>query len=167
MSLVNIFKREDDSRKRKNYRYKIQNNTWIVKITDGYAIQLHDTLIYRELDSGEIMISTGGWYTITTRDRLRTYCKLDIHSFKGQWVIGEVCLPFSSIENSYLEITEKPLGQYDKLIFINGQLANIKALDFENSLKYQLKGGYGTKKRKDELQKLIMLHDLRTKEVIK
>jgi hypothetical protein len=167
MSLENIFRKEDDKRKRKSEKYKIQNNTYIVRITDGYAIKLHETLIYKEFHNGEIMVNSGGWQTVTTLARLREYCDLNLYSFKGQWCVGEMCIPFRELENLSLEVTEKQLGQYDKLIFINGVLTDIRGIDYDNSLKYQLNGGYGSKKRKDGLQKLIMLHDLRTKEIIK
>lgn len=38
--------------------------------TDGFNIWLHGNCILRTADSGEIQISTAGWNTVTTRERL-------------------------------------------------------------------------------------------------
>jgi hypothetical protein len=169
-SLKDIFQREDFKRTRKNSRYKLQNNTWIVKLEDGYAIQLHNTYVYSEFNNGDIRISTGGWRTHTTKNRIDQYSKLRIISNKGEWVVGESLLDFDEINGKRIKLEILPLGNYDMIYLVNGKVVDIRFSsheNYENSLWYTLEGGFGTQKRKKSFEKALMLHDLRTKEVLK
>jgi hypothetical protein len=67
-------------------RVKLAHNTFLVRDdsdplgTTRYAIVFHDTPIVRFNPSGWIVLDTGGWQTLTTRDRMRRagvaiYCR--------------------------------------------------------------------------------------------
>lgn len=51
----------------------IANNTRIYKRGDEYEIVLHQTAVVSVLPEGKYIIRTGGWNTLTTRDRLNRY----------------------------------------------------------------------------------------------
>jgi hypothetical protein len=44
--------------------------------TDGQAIYLHGNKIVRKTQGGGIEISTGGWNTVTTRERLNAFARV-------------------------------------------------------------------------------------------
>ena len=63
----------------------IDNNTRIMARPDGYAIQLHatDVLLIRPDDS--VTYDTGGWRTVTTKERMNNYGPAFIWSNRGEW----------------------------------------------------------------------------------
>lgn len=73
-------------------RKKIQNNTWAERWfmwgdwIPGVQIRLHDTPIIRWLPQ-QISLSSGGWRTTTTANRLRTYLPegAGLRSDRGHW----------------------------------------------------------------------------------
>lgn len=52
-------------------RRKLANNTYLEEAEDGaFAIRLHSTRIVTFYESGRIKLDTGGWRTVTTKDRI-------------------------------------------------------------------------------------------------
>jgi len=69
----------------------IANNTRIVKRGENYAIRLHSTDILTFRPDGSIEYNTGGWKTVTTKERMNRYGPAPIWSKRGAWYIsGEV-----------------------------------------------------------------------------
>jgi hypothetical protein len=99
MSELNSYKeaREylDKGKNRKNtIERPIENNTRIIQIDDGtIGIKLHDTFVikyYSNVLSGikvhegdTIQLNSGGWKTVTTRDRINRFCPLNVWSEKN------------------------------------------------------------------------------------
>lgn len=67
------------------------NNTYVERRNSAnIAIRLHQTDIIAFSASGLITLSTGGWYSQITKQRLEQFlpAPLTVFSFKGQWRIG-------------------------------------------------------------------------------
>jgi hypothetical protein len=74
------------------YRRKLANNTYLERNYERYrlhteqdpyiAVRLHNTEIIRFYPDGRVRVNTGGWNTITTRDRLNRFMPacLTVHS---------------------------------------------------------------------------------------
>lgn len=63
---------------------KLANNTYLKRRTWGktaIAAQLHSTDVITFYEDGRIEVSTGGWDTVTTRDRINNYLDKPWHVF--------------------------------------------------------------------------------------
>jgi len=89
----NIF---ENSRKR-----KIDNNTYLTKTEEGYGLRLHNTVVVEFLKD-RVRLNTGGWRTITTKDRMNFGSPLRVFQKKNLWYLGTEENPyFDGIEVSY------------------------------------------------------------------
>jgi len=81
-------------------RRKLQNNTYLERhlercFSEGteysFTIRLHNTDILRFFADGRVELNTGGWNTVTTRDRLSSYLPRPWHvwSERGTLVLGK------------------------------------------------------------------------------
>ena len=52
---------------------KIANNTYLELDTGSVGIRLHRTTVVRHHEDGSITIQTGGWDTVTTRQRINQH----------------------------------------------------------------------------------------------
>ena len=52
---------------------KLANNTYLVKTANGYGVKLYNTVVVEYLDANRIRLNTGGWYTVTTFQRIRSH----------------------------------------------------------------------------------------------
>lgn len=52
---------------------RLENNTTAVRRPGGIAVQLHGTDVVTFRDDGAVVLNSGGWDTMTTRDRLHRY----------------------------------------------------------------------------------------------
>jgi hypothetical protein len=75
---------------------KIANNTFRYTRADGEnVIRLHTTDIAVQLPDGRVKLDTGGWKSVTTKDRLNISLgafglgAFYIYSNKGQWFVGK------------------------------------------------------------------------------
>jgi hypothetical protein len=68
----------------------IANNTRLYKRGDEFEIVLHQTAVVSILPEGKYIIRTGGWNTLTTRDRLNRYAPGRFFTEQGilYWVPG-------------------------------------------------------------------------------
>lgn len=71
---------------------KLENNTYLVRLVDGsnaLAVRLHATNVVTYHPDGRIECQTGGWFTLTTEDRLSKYTPagLSLWSERGEWFI--------------------------------------------------------------------------------
>lgn len=69
---------------------KIANNTWrYCRASDGATVyRLHRTDIVQRMPDGRLILNSGGWQTVTTKDRLNS-CMGDyaVFSEKGHWYV--------------------------------------------------------------------------------
>ena len=65
-------------------RKKLANNTYLIDNGKRRAIRLHSTDIATEAGQGKIRIDTGGWDTLTTRERLHRFTSCRVYRDKGQ-----------------------------------------------------------------------------------
>jgi hypothetical protein len=75
---------------RNSERRKVDNNTYLERRQEGkIAIRLHSTDIIIFHPSGDIELNTGGWQTVTTKDRLNEFLPgWRVWSNKGVWYVG-------------------------------------------------------------------------------
>jgi hypothetical protein len=75
------------------------NNSWKIYLEDGLAYVYHRTEVVRVALNGSVTLKTGGWDTVTTKDRLNRYQDLcRVYSERGEWrvrVYGGRAYPFS------------------------------------------------------------------------
>lgn len=72
---------------------KLAHNTYAVKQANGdIEIRLHQTAIVTYMPNGKAILSTGGWQTATTKDRLNKFGPVQIYQKDFVWYLstGEV-----------------------------------------------------------------------------
>jgi len=70
-------------------RRKVANNTWLERRDDGsIGVRLHDTDVVTYHPDESITLNTGGWFTVTTKDRMNTFSPFGISSVKGEWQVA-------------------------------------------------------------------------------
>jgi hypothetical protein len=71
-------------------RRKIANNTWLERRGDDtIAVRLHNTDVVTYHRDGRVQLFTGGWYTVTTKQRMNAYSPARVYSIKGRWHVRE------------------------------------------------------------------------------
>lgn len=85
---------------------KIGHNTWAEDPGDGTInIRLHNTVIVVLRRDGSVKFTTGGWNTVTTRERINQFLPGNhrVHTIKKKLHLdGEPVDPYDSIEESML-----------------------------------------------------------------
>lgn len=71
-------------------RRKLANNTYLIDNGKRRAIRLHSTDIATEVGPGKLRIDTGGWDTLTTRERLYRFTSCRVGRDKGITYINGV-----------------------------------------------------------------------------
>lgn len=87
----------------RNGRRKLENNTYLEERDCGicgepyraacgrpdhgpnYAVRLHDTDVVTVRPDGSYTLDSGGWRTVTTKDRMNRYSPHRVYSEKGMW----------------------------------------------------------------------------------
>lgn len=69
-------------------RRKVTHNTYLIRRSEGIALRLHDTDIVTYLPGGDIILNSGGWQTVTTKQRMNAYTDAMIGSTKGVWSVS-------------------------------------------------------------------------------
>lgn len=70
-------------------RRKVANNTWAERRPNGdIAIRLHATDVVTYSPDGSITLNTGGWFTVTTKERMNRFTPFGISSVKGEWQVA-------------------------------------------------------------------------------
>ena len=67
-----------------NYR-RIANNTYVEKESTIISIRLHETNIITYYPDGKIKLNSGGWQTVTTKQRLNDFTSFAIYQKKSIW----------------------------------------------------------------------------------
>lgn len=66
---------------------RLENNTYAIDRTNEVGIRLHRTDVVRFFQDGSIVLNSGGWNTVTTKDRMNRYSPFRIQSVKGLWSV--------------------------------------------------------------------------------
>ena len=68
---------------------KMANNTYLKRRSDNeIALLLHNTDIATYRDDGTVELNSGGWLTVTTKERLNRFTDASIWSTNGVWTIS-------------------------------------------------------------------------------
>jgi site-specific DNA-adenine methylase len=74
-------KRNKDSR-------KIGNNTYAeILHDDTVAIKLHNTYVVKINSNGTYTLNSGGWQTVTTKDRINQYSPVRVYQRDFTWYV--------------------------------------------------------------------------------
>jgi len=66
----------------------IGHNTAVIRVTRAaIAIRYHSTNVITYHRDGRVSFRTGGWYSVTTKDRLNALSPCRVWSEKGDWAI--------------------------------------------------------------------------------
>ncbi len=70
-------------------RRKLANNTYLEVNPDGtYGIRLHSTQVVVFHPDGRIVLDSGTWHTVTTKERMNRFSTLSIYSERGVWFVS-------------------------------------------------------------------------------
>ena len=72
-------------------------NTVEYRTPDGdRVVRLHRTDIVTFKSNGDIVLSSGGWRTVTTKDRINRFAPVRVHAERGVWYVsnGDAAIPF-------------------------------------------------------------------------
>src|SRR5262249_27597834 len=61
----------------------LENNTRLIRCGDDYAVVLHSTAVVTIHQDGTYTLRTGGWRTVTTKDRINKYSPARVYSTNG------------------------------------------------------------------------------------
>lgn len=69
---------------------KLENNTYLVVVDDKtLGVKLHNTIVLYIFKNGVYQYDTGGWRTVTTKDRINRYGPVRVHQANNIWYIGD------------------------------------------------------------------------------
>lgn len=84
-----------DKRGHERSTKKLKNNTYLVRISpDSIGVQLHNTIVVTIHSDGTYTLNSGGWQTVTTKQRINEYCPVRVNQRKFQWYVGDEDIPF-------------------------------------------------------------------------
>jgi hypothetical protein len=67
--------------------YKLENNTYLVNRGDYFAVRLHSTDVVRIYHDGTYVINSGGWRTVTKKDRINKYAPVYVYQRDFKWYV--------------------------------------------------------------------------------
>lgn len=74
--------------KRNANRRKVGNNTYAEILYDGsVAIRLHNTDVVKIHPNGLYTLNSGGWQTVTTKDRINQYSPRRVYQRNFEWFV--------------------------------------------------------------------------------
>lgn len=123
---------------RNKHERKIANNT-TVRIEDhhnGVFIRLHQTDIIYISETGEMQLNSGGWLSVTTKERLNRYTRAGISQKNGVWYMQDGSLFYDEmviLSNGMPKVAKMPEVYEAKLKQIKKQ-AKQYAKDFVKAL---------------------------------
>lgn len=68
---------------------KIGNNTHLVRRGNKISIRLHKTFVLTLCENGTYVITSGGFRTRTTKDRINKYSPIKVYQKDFEWFVGE------------------------------------------------------------------------------
>lgn len=75
----------------------IDRNTRLMLRGENVAVKLHATDVVTFAPDGSVTLNTGGWKTVTTKDRINNASPYQVWSKRGTWyvTIGGISVPFA------------------------------------------------------------------------
>jgi hypothetical protein len=74
--------------KRNAERRKVGNNTYAEILHDGsVGIMLHSTYVVKIHPDNTHTLNSGGWQTLTTKDRINQYSPIRVYQRKFEWFV--------------------------------------------------------------------------------
>lgn len=74
--------------KRNANRRKVGNNTYAEILSDGsVGIMLHSTYVVKIHPDNTYTLNSGGWQTLTTKDRINQYSPVRVYQRKYEWFV--------------------------------------------------------------------------------
>lgn len=74
--------------KRNAERRKVGNNTYAEILHDGsVGIMLHSTYVVKIHPDNTRTLNSGGWQTLTTKDRINQYSPVRVYQRKFEWFV--------------------------------------------------------------------------------
>lgn len=74
--------------KRNANRRKVGNNTYAEILHDNsVGIMLHSTYVVKIHPDNTYTLQTGGWQTVTTKDRINQYSPVRVYQRKYEWFV--------------------------------------------------------------------------------
>ena len=74
--------------KRNAKRRKVGNNTYAEILHDNsVGIMLHSTYVVKIHEDNTYTLQTGGWQTVTTKDRINQYSPVRVYQRKYEWFV--------------------------------------------------------------------------------
>lgn len=74
--------------KRNRSNRKIGNNTWAYILPDNsVVIELHSTPVVTIHEDGTYTLRSGGWQTLTTKDRINQYSPVRVYQRNFEWFV--------------------------------------------------------------------------------
>lgn len=74
----------------RNGSKKVGNNTYLERIdSETIGVRLHSTFVVRIMANGSYSLHTGGWQTVTTKDRITAYSPARLFQERGEWYVGK------------------------------------------------------------------------------
>ena len=75
----------------RNHRRKLENNTYLEMTPEGVpGVKLHGTFVVKINPDGTYTLDSGGWQTVTTKDRINGYSPVALYQHKGEWFVATV-----------------------------------------------------------------------------
>jgi hypothetical protein len=92
----------------RNGQKKLDNHTYLHRIdAQTIAVRLHDTDVVAIHDNGTYTLNTGGWQTVTTKDRINKFSPARLYQRNGLWYVGEYVFE----EGMTVDVMGKPVGR--------------------------------------------------------
>jgi hypothetical protein len=85
----------------------LANNTRLVQRGDDYAVRLHNTDVVTIHPDGTYTLRTGGWETVTTKDRINRFSPARVYSERGTWGV------YSRGNGYYIRDGERLVGMWE------------------------------------------------------
>lgn len=95
---------------------KLENNTYVEVIDENsIGVRLHQTYVVTYLSDGLVVLSLGGWNTMTTKDRINKYSNLGIYQRKRRWFVGqEIAFEFQALDIPFIDgMKVNPIGEIE------------------------------------------------------
>lgn len=68
---------------------KIGNNTYLERLDDQtIGVKLHSTYVVQYKADGDVILSSGGWHTLTTKQRLNRYSGATVTQKNYDWFVN-------------------------------------------------------------------------------
>lgn len=77
---------------------KVGNNTYLERLdADRVGVRLHGTYVVEISEGGTYRLNSGGWRTVTTKDRINTFAPCRVSQVRGEWIVrhGGADMPFA------------------------------------------------------------------------